>query len=252
MVTDLPTDVKIVVGYASKIGGILLAGGVLALVATGARALGLDQIEYHSLDIPLSYLWVLFMLGTFAHVIYARFIVTRLVDLHYNSESERKTDSVARGQQVFDEIRTLDTLVLQGLMPRTEPTRPGSRIIKMSPKDLTTWVSLGLALVTVVALLPWRWDHGLHFASIGVSLAYGAIAAIIVGLNWWAGGYWIIRVSHFKDNDVLDSLRKPFYDSLSSSGLPNPLSPAQSKGTTLLLCCLVGIGVAVWIGFSVT
>lgn len=65
-------DVEIVTGFASKAGGILLAGGVLAVVAVGARALGLDKVQHHSLAVPLSQLWIIFMFGTFFHVLYAR------------------------------------------------------------------------------------------------------------------------------------------------------------------------------------
>jgi len=240
-VADLPPDVQIVVGYANKIGTILFAGGALALVAIGTRALGLDKIKYESLDVPLSWLWTIFMAGTLFHVLYARSIIDRLVELHYDDKSQRKADAVARGQQVFDGIRTSSNPVLQGLMPRTEPTRPRSRIVRMSLKDFTAKVSLGLVLVTVVALLPWRIDHGLRFAPLPVSIAYGAIAAIIVGLNWWVGGYWIIRVSHFKDNDIVDGLKKPFVDLSYSSGFGFVPAPAQNRVGKILFCSLLGI-----------
>jgi hypothetical protein len=76
--------------------------------------------------------------------------------------------------------------------------------------------------VTFVAILPWRIDHGLRWAEPRwVILAYAVVALILVAINWWVGGLWIINLSRMADDpEVRDSFRVEYG---ASSGFSIPL-----------------------------
>jgi len=70
----------------------------------------------------------------------------------------------------------------------------------MSVFDPTTWLSYGLALLTIIAILPWRIDHGLRWASPEVIIIYAGVALVLGMINWWVGGLWIISLSRLTND----------------------------------------------------
>jgi hypothetical protein len=192
MANDLPPEAKRVVTYAERVSATLALGGTVCTAAILGRAFGHDTIKVQSFDIPLGYIAAVIGIGTVAHVFWSFFILKDLVKFQKllqikegeipPSESESRVST----QTLFDEIRTHKGLFLLGLVPRT--FRDGSSIAKMSLSDPTTWLSYGIALLTIIAILPWRVDHGLHWASPEMIIAYTGIALILVVINWWAGG----------------------------------------------------------------
>jgi hypothetical protein len=210
----LPAAAKNVVGYAETISKTLMVGGAVCVGAIAARALGSNEIKVGPLNLPVGYTTLVVGLGTLTHVFWSSHILTALreffrdevlrVQEKYHSEHpdispfdyEYDSDSA---QELFDEIRTQKGLFLRGLVPRT--LREGSRIARMSWSDPTTWLSYGLALLTIVAILPWRYDNGVvRWESPKMLIAYAAIALILVITNWFAGALWIISLSSLTED----------------------------------------------------
>lgn len=196
MEDELPATAKNVVGYAETISKTLIVGGGVCVAAIAARALGSDEIKVGALNLPVGYTTLVIGLGTLTHVFWSSHILTALLEFS-RGEVKRAQHTLEYSdstQKLFDEIRTQKGLFLRGLVPRT--LREGSRIARMSWSDPTTWLSYGLALLTIVAILPWRYDDGVvRWAPPKMLIAYAAIALILVITNWFAGGLWIISLS---------------------------------------------------------
>jgi uncharacterized membrane protein len=62
----------------------------------------------------------------------------------------------------------------------------------MSSSDPATWRFYGLVVLAIVAIIRRRFDNGLHWEEFRISVAYTAIALILVLINWVGGGAWII------------------------------------------------------------
>src|SRR6185295_12945988 len=60
--------------------------------------------------------------------------------------------------------------------------------------------SYGLALLTIIAILPWRIDHGLRWASPEVIIIYAGVVWVLGMINWWVGGLWIISLSRLTND----------------------------------------------------
>jgi hypothetical protein len=216
---ELSPAAKNVVGYAEAISKTLVVGGSVAVAAIAARTLGSDAIKVGPISLPVGYTALVIGLCTLAHVFWSFHILTTLSEF-YDVEEKRAKEKFflehpdARyakdleygdsTQKLFDEIRTQKGLFLRGLVPRT--IRESSRIARMSWSDPTTWLSYGLALLTIVAILPWRYHNGVHWASQKTIIAYAAIALILVITNWFAGGFWILSLSRLTE-DVSASTR---------------------------------------------
>jgi hypothetical protein len=228
---ELSAAAKNVVGYAETISKTLVVGGSVAVAAIAARALGSDEIKVGPINLPVGYTALVIGLGTLAHAFWSSHILTTLSEFYdverkaarqkfrlehpdmkptYTVSDKPELDVLNNRyfdalleygdstQKLFDEIRTQKGLFLRGLVPRT--LREGSRIARMSWSDPTTLLSYGLALLIIVAILPWRYDNGVRWASPKMIIAYAAIALILVITNWFAGGLWIISVSRLTED----------------------------------------------------
>ena len=213
---ELSPTAKNIVGYAETISKTLAFGGVVCVTAITARALGSDEIKAGPVSLPVGYTTLVIGLGTLAHVFWSFHIMTALREFsiaqeklaeenfllkHPDRTTVYSSDVLDYGdatQQLFDEIRTQKGLFLRGLVPRA--LRQGSRVARMSWYDPTTWLSYGFALLTIVAILPWRYDNGAHWASPRVVVSYATIALMLVIVNWYAGGLWIIALSRLTED----------------------------------------------------
>jgi hypothetical protein len=244
MAIELPPDAKIVVGYAESISATLLAGGTVAGIAVIVRVLGYDKFKWHDVEIPLSYTAAIIGLGTIAHVFWVRFLILHLSKLVSINDQNPNQDIF---QAVFDDIRSKKTLFLRNMISRSKQISDGSHLWRMSGEDPTTWLAYSLALLTFVAILPWRIDHGLRWAEPRwVIVAYGVIGLILVAINWWVGGLWIINLSRMKDDpDVRESLR---IEIGSSSGFSIPLMGDWYGALMVLVSAIIAI---IGIGFAI-
>jgi hypothetical protein len=211
---ELPAAAKNVVGYAESISKTLIVGGAVAIAAIAARVLGQEQIKVGPISLPVGYTALVIGLGTLTHVFWSSHILGALREFArgevLRAQEKRRLEHPDSSpfdydleysdstQKLFDEIRTQKGLFLRGLIPRT--VREGSRIARMSWSDPTTWLSYGLAVLTIVAILPWRYDNGLRWPSPKMIIAYAAIALILVITNWFAGGVWIISLSRLTED----------------------------------------------------
>jgi hypothetical protein len=216
MNSALPPDGKNVLGYAEKISKILQAGGLFAGSVVAARFLGYDKISVHDLKIPLNYVVVIIFIGTGFHVFWAQFIIAGLNKL---ADDEFKDPRHLWLAMLFDEIHTNKGLFLRGLVARSQPVRKGSRVALMAIDDPTTWLSYGLALLTILAIIPWWIDNGLRWAEPWwVAPAYATMAIILAVINWRVGALWIVMLSKMKDDPRVrrsletDSLHPEWWD----------------------------------------
>jgi hypothetical protein len=115
----------------------------------------------------------------------------------------------------------------------------------MSWKDPTTWWSCGLAIATVAAILPWRYDGELRWASWQFTLTYAAIAVFIVAINWWAGGLWAVNLTAFDNPTRIENFR-PY--TASSSGVPRPqIVGSSGKLAVVAVLGLIASGVVAFL-----
>jgi hypothetical protein len=202
---ELSPDSKITLGYIQGIAKMLLGAGAVAVVTVVARLLGRDtiKISVFSLEIPLGAVAVVFVVGTAAHLFWTCFLISALQRVAGDSDP----DSWEESKKLFDEIRSSDSRMLRGMVPRTERSGPGSRLVQMSLGDPTTWLAVGLSVVVVAAILPWRIDDGLKWGD-GQALALQVVTCVVVVvLNWWAGGLWAIGVSRLTTEVGFDRFR---------------------------------------------
>jgi hypothetical protein len=257
MDSALPPRANTVIGYAENISKTLLVGGGIAVSAVAARILGQDRIKIHEFEIPLGCMALIVAIGTVAHIFWARFIILSLNELADDEIKNPGHDSLTA---LFDAISDSKSLFLNGLMPRTQPAKPGSRIAIMSVKDPTTWLSYGLVMVIIAAILPWRIDKGFHWLEHWwVIIEYAAMALILVAINWWIGGLWIITLSRVKDDPRIkkslesNSLQDDYWEKPPiSSGLNFTFNfPAMRRFWVRERVAICGFVVVISIGLSI-
>jgi hypothetical protein len=257
MDSALPPLAKTVVGYAENISKTLLTGGGIAASVVVARILGQDKIKIHDFEIPLGSIVVIVAIGTVAHIFWARFII---LGLHELADDEIKDPSRHSLTALFNDISGSKSLFLNGLIARNQPVKPGSRMAKMSVKDPTTWLSHGLAMVIIVAILPWRIDKGFRWLEPWwVILEYAAMALIFIAINWWIGGLWITMLSLMKDDPQIkrslesDSLQADYYDKLpmSSAVFFKFNFPAMARFWVRERVAICGFVVVIGMGLSI-
>jgi hypothetical protein len=192
---DIPlTDAQqLVLNYVRRIGRMTQAAGILALAVILIRATGQGEITIGGSRIPVRGIWPVLVFGAFAaaHVYWMWFALDKMDDVRKEADAER------RGQQLFRLVQTDAGWFLGGLLPRTDRIRPGSRIVRMEPRDPTALLSCGVALLVVIACLPWTVsNHALVLTGGVINLFVLAIAAlIIIAINWTAGATWIVTLS---------------------------------------------------------
>jgi hypothetical protein len=245
MESELPTDAKIVVGYAEKISKTIVAGGTVAAIVVGVRVLGLDTFKWHDVEVPLGYTAAVIGVLTIAHVFFVRFLILSLSQLvpYQHTQEDTNPDLF---KAIFEEIRSKKWPFLHDMKSRSQPIRDRSHIWRMQDEP-TTWAAYVLALVTFVAILPWRIDHGLRWAEPRwVIPAYGVVALILVVINWWVGGLWIINLSRMTDDpEVRESFRVEYG---CSSGFSIPL---MGSWYNMLMGLMSGLIVIIAIGIVI-
>lgn len=260
MTSALPPDAKKVLGYAENVSTTLQAGGLFAFTAVAARILGHDEIPIPLLKdfkVPLTYTVAIFFAGTIVHIFWTRFIIQGLNKIADDDFKDPSHHSIA---MLFDEISNSKKRFLNGLVARSKPIRKHSRIAEMSLSDPTTYLSYGLAVLTILAILPWRVDNGLRWSgSWWTVLAYATMALILVVINWWIGGLWIITLSLMKDEPKVrrdletDSLHPEWWDEPpASSGLPVPKFSTMGKFIQREAAAIFGLVVVAGIGLVLT
>jgi hypothetical protein len=196
---ELSDDSSTVLNHLHKIAQILVAGGVFGLVVVAARLIGGDTFELPVVQVAVSVGWVpvVYAVGTGCHIYLTFYVIQALSHI----VGDPQTTDQAEARRLWNAVRTSDSVILNG--KRMVVPKPGERLALMSWRDPTTGILVGLAVLTAVAILPWYLDDGLHVEQ-GWTLVIGAAAAVaVVGLNWWAGGLWVISVSRLTTEDGL-------------------------------------------------
>jgi hypothetical protein len=190
MSSEFGTEERDVIRYAKQVGAVLLFGATVAALIVAARLFGGSEVKAPGIDVPLEHAWLLLVLVTVAHVFLGFFFYQSIHGLW------RERFGPVVGRRVFDEIKIESNLFLRGMLPRSQPVRPGSRYYRMSWADPSTWVAHLALLVTVVALLPWHVEHGkLLFADTSTIIRFAVLVLFIVLINWRMGAAWSIGLS---------------------------------------------------------
>jgi hypothetical protein len=190
----LRSEISISVGHVSALAKVFVFAATFGLAVVAARAFGVNHVGAIGIQTPLSWVWVVFFGITIAHV----FLSATTVESLRSVLKLRKPDEPDVGEQVYQEIRTQNTVFLRGLLART-PTA-GGRLWEMSWRDPTTMVFLGLCLLDFIAILPWRVADGQLEWATGTRniIPLFAIGILLLAANWFAGGRWTIAISELR------------------------------------------------------
>ena len=238
---ELSHDSNTVLNHLHKIAQILVAGGVFGLLVVAVRVFGGETVELPVLQVDVSLRWVpvVYALGTVCHIYLTVYVIQALSLI----VGDPKTTDQAESGRLWDAVRTSDSLILNG--KRMVIPGPGKHVGLMSWRDPTTGILVGLAALTAVAIPPWYMDDGFHVKH-GSELVIGiATAVAVVGLNWWAGGLWIISVSRLATQDGLSRFT-PWEGSIFLSVRKSATASkwALIIATALSLTALVIVGMA--------
>jgi hypothetical protein len=209
MPADLSANAKIVVVTVRRIARVLTLGGALCATAVMCRGFGRDEIEVLSVQIPVSLVWLPLTVGTFVHIFWTHFVVAAI-------GTQLASGNGDEARALFDEVRTSDSAILSNMLARSRMPRPGSRLVRMSYADPTTWIALMLVIGIVAAVVPWTVDNGLRFDGVANTLSFSAVAVALVMLNWWAGGLWAIGLSRLTTPAGYERFAPPMASSLGS------------------------------------
>lgn len=212
--TQLP-EMRIAVGHVSTLAKIFGFTATVSAGAVAAPATGIGRIGSFDVDIPLSFLWLLFVGVTVAHWYFAIAAKHSVEDVLQKEHDKGIPDEQLTGEVLFQEIRSQNTVFLRGLLARA-PT-PGGSLYRMSWRDPTTLIFIGLCALGFTAMLPWMYVGGDFVWTSGVA---GVVASVAVGIalllfNWAAGSSWTIALSQ---------LRIPVTDAPNLAGRSVPLS----------------------------
>jgi hypothetical protein len=190
MSDDLSTAQRIVIGHAKAIARILTVSAGVGIAVVCARLLNLSDIEVLGLEAPLRHVWFFFVLVTIAHLFFGWILVKDL-------GRSRDEDDSAGGKRLFDALRTEESSLLRGILPRQTPVQEGSRVYKMSWSDPTTWLFCGLALLNFAAILPWKLNRGDFVWDGGTArvVTLVALGLVLLFINWMVGGQWLVMLS---------------------------------------------------------
>ncbi|MCP4967579.1 MAG: hypothetical protein GY926_20390, partial [bacterium] len=207
-----------VVKWAKATNRTLAAGGVAVVVAIAARALsGADTVQVlQVVEIPISGVWIAFMLWTIAHGFVAHSFRSALVRLRASSLD------AAQKKGAWEDVISEGGHFVDLLTP--EVPEPGGRVEVMSMRDLSTWIALAGAIATFVAIVPWGIDDGLRWPDAGFAYAVSAVALGVVVINWSIGHRWAITIPTLSPPEDGDNASEGEKDSL-----------ARFSGTALLV-----------------
>jgi hypothetical protein len=238
---ELSDDSKTVLNHLHKIAQILVIGSGFGVLVVVVRLVGGDTIEIPAIKekVPLGWVPVVYAVGTACHI-YLTFYVIQALSIIVGDPN---TTDRAESRRLWNTVRTNGSVILND--KRMVIPEPGKRLALMSWRDPTTGILVGMALLTAVAILPWYLGDGLHSEG-GWTLAIGvATAAAVVGLNWWAGGLWIISVSRLTTEDGLSKFT-PWEGSifLSARKSANASKWALVLVTAVSMATLIVVGIA--------
>ena len=118
----------------------------------------MTSIGFLGIASPLAWVWLVFLGVTMAHY-YLGITVIRSFDEVLETEHRRGVGAEdLTGEFLFQEIRSQNTVFLRGILKRS-PTA-GGRLYRMSWRDPTTVIFIGLCLLDYLAILPWHQVDG--------------------------------------------------------------------------------------------
>lgn len=174
---------------------ILLLGILLAAAVIFARLFGRGgavAFASGSINVPANYAWILFLVLTLGHRLYAAHLVRNILS-YWNSDS-----TVDDGQNIFREIRVNQNMFVFGLIPRVRTKRlQRLTLFIMEHDDPSTAFTHFALLAFLISMFPWyitsngdlRWSRGW-------ALWLPIVAALIIAeRNWRYGSYWIVALS---------------------------------------------------------
>ena len=174
---------------------ILLIGIFLAAAVIFARLFGRGgaiAFASGSINVPANYAWILFLVLTLGHRLYAAHLVRNILS-YWDSDS-----TVDDGRRVFREIRAKPNMFVFGLIPRVRTKRLWrlTRFIMERDDPSSAFTHFAL-LAFLISMFPWyitsngdlRWSRGW-------ALWLPITAALIIAeRNWRYGSYWIVALS---------------------------------------------------------
>ena len=127
-ISDEDSAEQEIVNAVTFISKILLTGVILAVLIIGARLFGHGggvALAGSNVNVPANYAWILFVVLTLGHVVYARNYLIRIIIKFWESH-----DCIKDRRKVFDKIRSSPNMFVFGLIPRVQ-RRAGGRLVIM-------------------------------------------------------------------------------------------------------------------------
>lgn len=190
---ELTDAQQLALNIVRRIGRLVRTAAVFSVGVILIRAGGQGRLSVGGNELSISGAWplLIFVAFTAAHVYWAWYALDKM------SEVGEQMDAQRRGRQLLRRVQTDAGWFLGGLMPRTDRIRPNSRVVRMDLRDPTTLISCGIALVVLVACLPWTvTKQGFALTGGATSAIVCAIAALaVVAVNWNAATTWIVTLS---------------------------------------------------------
>ncbi len=188
---------RIAVGHVVTLAKVFAFAAIFGVAVVAARAFGVNHVGSLGIQTPLSSVWVVFFAVTMIHY-YLSIAATASFSEYLDSEHNISRNEVLTGEELYQEIRSQNTVFLRGLLARTP--LPGGRLYRMSWRDPTTLVFIGLCLLDYIALLPWRNVNGRleWMTGTGYVVALFTMGILLLALNWAAASDWTIALSQLR------------------------------------------------------
>jgi hypothetical protein len=229
----LVSRVRIVVSLLTV--AILAAAGIILVRVTGGNAVKIGGVE---IDVPLYFVPIFFVVVTILHIFWAGFISFAVGSVDWNAPPDSK-------EKVIQELREQRSWLLNGMLPRRRTQY--TALFIMDPRDSTTWVFIGSALVALVAMLPWlRSPDGFTWiGSTGRVVSVSGFSLALVAFNWVIGSTWVVSITEL----TVPSMGQRWLDEpwFFLSTVPGP---GYTNATFFALCAAI-IGIPVLLVLSV-
>lgn len=198
---DEPLGQRMVLQWARRVNLVLSTGSLAALIVIVTRAFGgaAEVTLWELPPIPLTRAWFVFAAGTIIHAFAGLFL--RSTTIEFQQSPAPRSSKV----QAYENVVAEGGLFV-GVAVRRLP-EPGSRFLKMSWRDPSTWVSHLGALALFVAVMPWYWDVGLKWAGGTSRYALVFVALGLPLINWLIGSQWALALSDLGDGEQTIFLR---------------------------------------------
>lgn len=177
---------------AKWINGLLVFGLALAGTIVLLKLSGKTEFEVFKVKFSTDAAWAVFGLLTLAHVYTAYVFVTDAYELFFLPGIDLPL--------VWQKLRSADLLFFHRLIARVEPVMIAGprgvpiRLYKMSFSDPTTWLAHGSAILLFMAVIRMRAASWIR------RLATSVAAGLIVVVNWYIGGHWVVAASELSLN----------------------------------------------------